>query len=103
MPCSSQHQSKRLAAAEETSSCFAIRLSHGRAKERLDCAWGAGERSWFSVDVYQPDVSVTDGISVVLEEDFAGRVGFLFACASLVFDFVIIVNRHAVVDDGDAS
>lgn len=49
----------------------------------------------------QPDVSVVDRISVILEQDRQWIRTFRLASARLVFQSKIVVNDHAVVQNSD--
>src|SRR5687768_4610810 len=50
---------------------------------------------------HDPDVAVKHGIAMALKLEGAAGGAFGFAAAGLVFDFVFVVDGHAVVFDSD--
>src|SRR5579862_5573794 len=54
-------------------------------------------------DRHDPDIAELDGVIVILQEDRAGGVGFLFAAARRAGDFSVVMNQFAVPIDGDVG
>src|SRR5688572_23787236 len=50
---------------------------------------------------HDPNVAIEDGVAMALELEGAAGGAFGFAAAGLVFDFVSVVDGHAVVFDSD--